>query len=121
MDKLSRKCEEAIEKSTGLPIDTLRKIDHLPFKFYLQNRDKITLEDSEDGIYFKIKSWWLRIGINMVLQPEKGKYSFSQSEIETYLYRMDYRFPLDTTPRIDGIPIMSLAERKRIFKKLSHI
>jgi len=121
MKKLSKTTESYIEKSTGLPIDTLRKIDHLPFMFYLQNRGKVTIEDSKDGIHFNIKSLWLRIGVNMVLQPEKEKYSFSQLEIENYLYRISYRFPLDTTLRINGLPIMSEAERKKRDKRLSKI
>lgn len=124
MKKLSKGVEKIIEEHIGLSLNILKKIDHLSFTFYIQNRYKMSIEEFKGDVYFHIKERGLKKDVNNVLGKswrERTRY-FSPEEMEKYLQKIGYKeLPLDTTPRIDGLPIMSRAERKGIFKKLLHI
>ena len=115
---LSDKSKENIEKITGLSIEVIRRISPLPFGFYIQNSDKITIGSPGEEVYFKIKNRKLRGDINKVLlrnRENRADY-FSEEEIEEYLHRIDYKgLPIDATPRIDCLPIKSLKEIGRTY------
>ena len=45
-----------IEEKTGLPIGLIRKLDPTHFSFYLQNKDKMKIEERDGKIKYVIKN-----------------------------------------------------------------
>jgi len=102
MDKLSKELEKIIEGDFGFSIDILEKlkIHNSSLEFYIQNKHKMSIEESGENVYFHIKDKVLKKDINNVLGKswkEKTRY-FSAEEMEKYLQKIDYKgLPLDRT------------------------
>ncbi len=106
MSRLSKELEQIIEGDVGFSIDILKKlkIHNISLEFYIQNQNKISLEESGEEVSFNIKDRILRRNINKVLkkpQKERTNY-FSEKEMEEYFYRTGYNgLPLDTRSRVE--------------------
>ncbi len=95
MHKLSKELEKMIEEEFKFSIEILKrlKVHNRILEFYIQNKNKIVIEEFGEEAYFIIKDNKLERSIKKVLKEgrKETKSYFSEEEMSKYLWQIGYR------------------------------
>lgn len=119
---------KSIEEKVGLPMDLIKRLDSTHYSFYLQNKDKIKIEEHNKEISFTIldnnlgKEIYEKIYGFEPIGSDIGHFFFGENDIDKYLDIIGFRVPeRDNKLRIDGIPESRFITSKEINKEMNRL
>jgi len=120
------KWRKLIENVIGLPIDLSGKVDTFHRSFYFENRGKMTIKQSGDGVFFFVSDDKLKKDIYEKVygtNPIKSdrEFVFDEKSLDRYLDIIGFEPKMDREYRIDQIPSSRFMTSKEINKEIDKL